>query len=42
VQYAIQQWLVAALGYSYTDRSSDVDGFDYTENLFFVRLGVGL
>ncbi len=42
LQYAVQEWLLAALGYSYIKcDSTDLDA-EYVENLYFVRLGVGL
>ncbi|MBU2537518.1 MAG: outer membrane beta-barrel protein [Proteobacteria bacterium] len=41
LRYMFKEWLMADLGYEYSDRDSTRDGFDYATNKVFVRLSSG-
>lgn len=42
LSYQIRKWLRTEAGYSYTIRNSTIDDFDYTNNMYFLRIGATL
>ncbi len=42
VNYKLQRWLTIGGEYTYTDRSSNVQGFNYKRNLYMLTLGATL
>ncbi len=42
VQFMVKRWMILRAWYAYTERDSDVDIYDYTENAFYLSLSVGM
>lgn len=41
LRYMFKEWLMADLGYEYSERNSSQEAFDYTTNKVFIRLSAG-
>ncbi|MBU4117365.1 MAG: outer membrane beta-barrel protein, partial [Proteobacteria bacterium] len=41
LRYMFKEWLMADLGYEYSERNSNQEDYDYTTNKVFIRMSAG-